>query len=213
MDIKNHHFWTWFLENHERIATLRTLDAKEQKQTAYWLDWHLHFYSPGLDYLLVFHEKGNQQIELIITANGDPEFFETVETLICDAPQLSGWTYTAFIQPSRDYEEMEQGLDEPYVFQDITLKTSDLSFVPLETNRAKIDMVVYLKNFTVYSKNKNLLQLIFIMLQDLLGEKVRHQDIGFVQLAQLTDDRTDLVKLHHLGHYLDQINKERKGDL
>jgi len=51
---------------------------------------------------------------------------------------------------------MEAGIDEPDVFQDITIKTSDLKFIPFEYHREKkIDMIIYLKNFTIYSHNKN----------------------------------------------------------
>lgn len=208
MDLKNHYFWTWFLENHEELKSLRTLLPAQRRYIAYWLDWHLHFYSPGLDYLLIFHENGNQQTELIITANGNSRFFDNVETLVRDAPIIPGWKYTAFIQPSGDYEAMEQGLDKPYVFQDITLKASDISFVPLETDRDKIDMIVYLKNFTVYSKNKNLLQLIFIIMQDLLGEKLLYENIGFVELAQLPEEGpSGVIRLYDLQFYIDELNR------
>ena len=49
-------------------------------------------------------------------------------------------------------------------------------------------MIVYIKNFTIYSHNNNLLQLVYMMIQDLLGEKSMHENINFVQLAQATED-------------------------
>ena len=49
-------------------------------------------------------------------------------------------------------------------------------------------MIVYIKNFTIYSHNNNLLQLVYMMIQDLFGEKSMHENINFVQLAQATED-------------------------
>ncbi|HNP33960.1 MAG TPA: hypothetical protein PKN96_11770 [Flavobacterium sp.] len=68
-------------------------------------------------------------------------------------------------------------------------------------------MIVYLKNFTIYSNNKNLSTLINIMLQDLLGEKSMAENINFVQLAQLPDQEdSELIYLYDLQYYLDEIN-------
>ena len=104
---------------------------------------------------------------------------------------------------------MEAGIDQPYIFQDITLKASELKFIPFEYDgEKKIDMIVYLKNFTINSQNKNLPTLINIILQDLLGEKSMAANINLVQLAQMTEQEEDeLIYLYDLQYYLDDINK------
>ncbi len=48
-------------------------------------------------------------------------------------------------------DDIEAGIDEPYILQDITLKANELKFIPFEyVGEKKIDMIVYLKNFTIY---------------------------------------------------------------
>ena len=69
-------------------------------------------------------------------------------------------------------------------------------------------MIVYLKDFTVHCKNKNLLQVVFIIMQDLLGEKALFQNINFVELAQMPEqEEHELIHLYDLQFYLDEINK------
>ena len=207
------YFWTWFIDNHKQLHSLRTLGRKDQKHYTYWLSWYLHFYAPGIDFLLIFPNRERDKMKMVITANGNPDYFEKVEEVVKAAPQLKDWIFTAFIQPQFDYEELQNGLDKPYVFQDITLKASELKFTPFEyEGEKKIDMVVYLKNYTIYSHNKNLLQLIYFMMQDLLGEKVLYQHINFVELAQLPEEEdNEIICLYDLGFYLDEINSQRNS--
>ena len=204
------HFWSWFLEQKTKLKNLNTLTPKEQKHYTYWLDWHLRFYAHGLEYILIFPKRRNKKIEFIISAKGNPEYFTKAINLEKAAPKLWDWKFTALIQPRQDYDDMEAGLDKPYVFQDITLKTSELKFTPLEYDgEKKIDIIVYLKNFTIYSHNNNLLQLVYIMIQDLLGEKSMYENINFVQLAQATDEEDELICLYDLQCYIDDINSNQ----
>ncbi len=42
---------------------------------------------------------------------------------------------------------------------------------------------------------------------DLLGEKLMVNDLTFVQLYQMIDDDSNLIKLYELRAYIDQANK------
>lgn len=203
------HFWTWFLEHKNKLKNLMSLDHKQQKHYMFWLDWHLQFYFPGLEYIIVFPKVKKKKSHLIISASGQHELFHLAIQLEKTAPKLWDWKFTALIQPRQDIDDMEAGIDKPYIFQDITLKASELKFIPFEYDgKKKIDMIIYLKNFTIYAHNKNLPILINIMLQDLLGEKSMAENINFVQLAQLPEQKNDeMIYLYDLQLYLDDINK------
>lgn len=202
-------FWEWFYCNEITLCSLRTQDAKIQKVFIYWLDRHLHNYCEGLDCIIMFPEKSGELLKLVISANGNPEFFDYVVALCDDAPEFKNWKIVPFIQPSENIEQIEAELDKPYVFKDIILKASEIKFKPLTyESKQKIDMIVYLKNFTVHCKNKNLLQVVFIIMQDLIGEKALFQNINFVELAQMPrDNNSGLLKLYELHHYIDSLNK------
>lgn len=201
-------FWDWIQFNEVTLRNLSNKNPKIQKLFLFWLEKHLHYYCQGLDSIIMFPTKENKDTQLIISANGNPEYFRQVITLIDNAPKLKNWKFTAFIQPTENIEEMEAGLDKPYVFKDINLKASDLKFMPFQYEGIKkIDMVVYLKNFTVLCHNHNLLQVIFIIMQDLIGEKSLYEHINFVELAQMPNrENNELIYLFDLRYYLDELN-------
>jgi hypothetical protein len=156
--------------------------------------------------MIVFPKNGNTKSKLILTANGNPEYFNQVIDLVNNAPQLKNWKFTAFVQPTERIDIIINGLDKPYIFQEITLKASELKFLALDYDKKtqKFDIIVFLKNYHLYCDTKTLEQAIFIIImQDILGEKSLFQNIHFVQLAQLPDKDEDLIQLFDLQLYID----------
>ncbi len=205
-------FWDWIRYNEQTLRNLRNEKPAVQKMFIYWLDKHLHNYCEQLESILMFPANKNEPTQLVISASGDPEYFEQVTKLIDHAPKIRNWKFVAFIQASQSIEEMEAGLDKPYVFKDIELKASELKFLPFQYEDVKkIDMIVYLKNFTVHCNNKNLLHVVFIIMQDILGEKSVFENINFVELAQIPTDTSNLICLHELEMFIDEINTKRNS--
>jgi hypothetical protein len=202
-------FWNWFQDNNQTIKNLIHETPIKQKQTCYLLNKRLSYYCKALDFMIVFPKKANQKTELIITANGNPEYFNQVSELINNAPQLKHWKFTAFIQPTANIDEIINGLDEPYIFQEITIKTSEIKFLPLNYDNKikKLNIITYLKNYKIHCNTKILQQAIYIILQDLLGEKSVYQNINFVQLAHLPSKTDELIELYELQYYIDEVNK------
>ena len=202
-------FWNWFQDNNQTIKNFINETPKSQKQISHWIKHRLGFYSKELDYMIIFPKKPTEKTELIITANGNPEYFTRVTELIKHAPVLKHWKFTAFIQPTVHIEKIIDGLDEPYVFQEITIKTSEIKFLPLayDEKTKKLNIIVYLKNYNIHCDTKTCNQAIYIIMQDLLGEKSLYQNINFVQLACLPTNTEELIELYDLQFYIDTINK------
>ena len=206
-------FWNWFQDNNKTIQNIANETPKNQKHISFWIDKHLKFYCKELDFILVFSKIKTTKSEMIITANGNPDYFHQVIHLVDNAPQLKNWKFTAFIQPTSEIYKISIGLDDPYIFQDITLKASELKFTPLdyEEEKSKVDLIIYLKNYALHCDNKTLQQAIFIVIQDLLGEKSLFQNINLVQLAQMPDNDNGLIHLYELQFYIDEINAFKKN--
>ncbi|SNB43706.1 conserved hypothetical protein [Flavobacterium psychrophilum] len=162
--------------------------------------------------MLVFSKIKTNKSKMIITANGNLDYFYQVVNLVDNAPQLKNWKFTAFIQPSSEIEKIISGLDEPYFFKDITLKASELKFTALDYDeeKSRLDLIIYLKNYALHCDSKTLQQAVFIVIQDLLGEESLFQNINLVQLAQMPDNDNGLIHLYELQFYIDKINTFKK---
>ncbi|SHM54622.1 hypothetical protein [Flavobacterium xanthum] len=198
-------FWNWFQDNHHTIKNIINETPKNQKHIAFWINKNLSYYCKEIDFLIVFPKNGNSKPEFIITANGNSEYFNQVITLVDNAPLLKSWKFTAFIQVTVEINKIMDGLDQPYIFQDITLKISELKFKLLKYNEhcGKLDIIIFLKNYNVLCDTKTATQAIYIILQELLGEKSLFQNINFIQLAQLPKNEEALIHLYELQYYLD----------
>jgi hypothetical protein len=203
-------FWNWFQDNNQTIKNLSSENPKNQKHICFWLNRHLGFYCKQLDFMIVLPKEEKQKAELIITANGNPEYFAQVVQLVNNAPVLRNWKFTAFIQPTENIEKIIEGLDEPYVFPEITIKTSEIKFQPLnyDEESKKLDIIIYLKNYNIHCCTKTWQQAIYIIFQDVLGEKTLYQNINFVQLAKKPKQVEELIELYELQFYIDEINKK-----
>lgn len=202
-------FWNYFTTNQKTIANIQNEPDSTYKKINTELERRLKNYCHHLDYLLFFPKKNGEKPQIIITANGNPLYFSYVENLVKAAPKIKNWDIKAFLQPSSKIEKMKQGLDEPYIFCDLVLKTSELKFAPLnpDDQKKKLDVIVYLKDYTIYCENKILLEAVFMILYDLLGEKSMYENLNFVQLGQMPEDSNNLIELYELQFYIDSINK------
>ncbi len=201
-------FWNWFQDNNQTIKNLSNETPKSQKNICFWLNRHLGYYCKGLDFIIVFPRKEKEKAELIITANGNPEYFNQVIELISYAPLLKHWKFTAFIQPTDNINKIIDGLDEPYIFPEITIKTSEIKFLPIgyDEESKKIDITVYLKNYNIHCDTKTWEQALYIIMQDILGEKALYQRINFVQLAQMPDNEDNLIHLYDFELFINTLN-------
>jgi hypothetical protein len=201
-------FWNWFQDNNQTIKNMINETPKNQKHISFWINKNLSYYCKEIDFMIVFPKKPNDKAEMIISANGNPNYFKQVIALVDYAPTLKTWKFTAFIQPLKDIEKVMDGLDKPYIFQDITLKASELKFraINYEENLQKLDIIIFFKQFNIHCNNKTLNQAIYIILQDLLGEKSLYQNINLIHLAQMPDNEDDLIFLCDLQSYIDTFH-------
>ncbi len=201
-------FWNYFTTNQKTISNIQNEPDTTYKRINTQLERKLKNYCHHLDYLLFFPKRPREKPQIIITANGNPLYFSYVENLVKAAPKIKNWQIKAFLQPTAEIEKMKQGLDEPYIFCDLVLKTSELKFALInpDEQKKKLDIIIYLKDFTIYCGNTILLEAIFMILYDLLGEKSMVEDLNFVQLGQLPEDDSNLAKLHELQDYIERVN-------
>ena len=199
-------FWNQFQQNNFVFLLLNEISKEELKTHFDNLIEMLHQYNKNLD--LIIKNKTNGA-EIIITANGNPYLFKEVELLVHHAPVVELWKITAFLQPEMNIEKYENGTDKPLDYRGITLRISEMYFIPLENRNKPTDLgiKVLLKNYIVHKKNPRLREAVYVHIEHLVGEKTFANHITFIEIEQLEGGNENQIELYNLKSYIDLENE------
>jgi hypothetical protein len=204
---KIHSFWLLFCQNQETLLHLKKLSPKEMGKQFSVLTKKLHQYNKDLDITII---NGSTKSEIVITAHGNPYLFKEVELLVHYAPRLTHWKITALIQPIDDVSIYEDATDKPIEFYGISLKISDMYFMPLENKEqnSNLGIRVYFYKYKEYKKTKNFQEVIYILIEYLIGEKAFANDLTYIDFAKVPQKKDKLINLYYLTDYINDFNKE-----
>jgi hypothetical protein len=195
-------FWNWFKEHNEPYLLVDDLEDDVKETLFDDLLEQLHLYCAHL-YFEIGGLPGEEQ-ELIITAEGNVDYFEQVELLIANAPVIQGWTFIAFI-PQRNPPVNT-------LYEDVELIPTKMWFMPLNsTSKPKsIGIKVCLRDYEVVKDNKWLKPAVYKLLDTILGEKVFALDIDFVDFGDLPEDpaKEGMIELVDLPRFVVWKNKQ-----
>jgi len=195
-------FWDWFKVNEAKFFFLNQINDNDEKERI--LDdllCHLHEYCDQLFFEIGGHPDERQ--DLIITADGNSSFFNTVETLVNHAPALSHWNIVAF-KPA-----IGSGIIE---YNSLKLDSDAIYFMPLSSKAStKIGLRVYVMGYNI-NNQKDFLTAIHLLLDNLLGEKSTALDIGHVEVENLTtiSQKDELIEFVKLPRYINGKNQDRR---
>ncbi len=198
-------FWNYFQQNNFVFLLLNEISKDELKIHFDKLIEILHQYNKDLDLIIKNKKNG---AEIIITANGNPYLFKEVELLIHHAPVVERWKIIAFLQPEMNIEKYENGTDKPLDYYGITLRISEMYFIPLENPNKLTDLgiKVLLKNYIVHKNNPRLREAVYVHIEHLIGEKAFANDIAFIEIGQLEGEDENQIELFNLKSYIDYCN-------
>ena len=195
-------FWNYFQQNNFVFLLLNEISKDELKIHFDKLIEILHQYNKDLDLIIKNKKSG---AELIITANGNPYLFKEVELLVHPALVVERWKITAFLQPEMNIEKYENGTDKPLEYYGVTLRISEMYFIPLENPNKPTDLgiKVLLKNYIVHKDNPRLREAVYVHIEHLIGEKSFANDIAFIEIGQLEGNDENQIELYNLKSYID----------
>jgi hypothetical protein len=172
-------FWKWFNDNNKSFTFLNSVDEGVKEKLLNDFLEQLHNYCDK-----IYFEIGgypDQDQELIITAEGDKNYFDRVEELVAAAPKIDGWTFIAFKPPMPDNFKSN--------WDDLELNTEDLWFLPLSNDKTQdLGIRVCFNNQDIIKDNETLTPLLYKMLDTILGEKSFALDIQYVDTDLLPED-------------------------
>ncbi|HEY4328040.1 MAG TPA: hypothetical protein VGN20_28910 [Mucilaginibacter sp.] len=189
-------FWNWFEKSNKSYLSLDDANEDIKEQLLQDIEDQLHEYCDQL-WFEIGGMPGEEQ-ELIITAEGDVNFFGQVEALINSAPTIEKWKFIAFIQP----QECNNTID----FEGIELKRDDLWFMPLQSasNPKSIGIKVCTADYEAVQENKWFKNAVYKMLDTVLGEKSVAIDINHVDYGKLPEkpEEHGMIELAELPAYV-----------
>ena len=172
-------FWAWFVQNLARLEALAEgpddalLDEIEQR---------LHRCSTGLWFEIGAPDAGG--MEFIVSAEGDPDYFDAVRSVCEAAPAIPGWIVTAFKPPG--------GFEFSIEYEDITLDPADCWFKPLLSKKApgRMALHVAVEGFDEVDPD-DLLNALRLLVECGLGELVAGERIAFIEILPLPENPAD----------------------
>lgn len=200
-------FWNYFQRNNFVFLLLNEIPKEELKTHFDKLIEILHQYNKDLD--LIIKNKTNGA-EIIITANGNPYLFKEVELLVRHSPNIKRWKITAFLQPETNLTKYENGTDKPLEYYGITLRISEMYFIPLENPNKPTDLgiKVLLKNYIIHKDNPRLREAVYVHIEHLIGEKSFANDLSFIEIEQLKNEDLEddcVLELYNLKFFIDSF--------
>ena len=200
-------FWQLFQKENLALFLLNDLPKEVTLEKLNALTQTMNEYNKDLGYII---KSGTEKSELIITAHGNPYLFKEVELLVFHAPKLERWKITAFLQPEIDIDAYENGTDKPLEFYGISLRISEIYFLPLEVpgKPHEFGIKVLLKNYIVHKDNPRLREALYVHIEHLIGEKSFANDLSFIEIDQLkNEDLADnsVLELYNLKFFIDSI--------
>ena len=198
-------FWKWFEENNHAFLFTNDVDEEVREQLLSDFQDELHKYNDKLYFLIGGLPNGDQ--ELIITAEGDVEQFESVEELVSQAPTIKNWIFIAFIQPIDE--------DNTVGYQDVEITRSELWFMPLQSSSApsSIGIKVGVPGYDSLDKN-SADNAVYKMLDTVLGEKSFAQDIDYLDIGELPENPEEkgMIELAELPAFVAWKKKKLAGN-
>ncbi len=200
-------FWNYFQQNNFVFLLLNEIPKEELKTHFDKLIEILHQYNKDLD--LIIKNKTNGA-EIIITANGNPYLFKEVELLVRHSPNIKRWKITAFLQLETNLTKYENGTDKPLEYYGITLRISEMYFIPLENPNKPTDLgiKVLLKNYIIHKDNPRLREAVYVHIEHLIGEKSFANDLSFIEIDQLKNEDLEddcVLELYNLKFFIDSF--------
>ena len=172
-------FWNWFKDNNKAYTFLNSVDEEVKEKLLNDFLEQLHKYCDSIYFEIGGYPDEAQ--ELIITAEGDKNYFDKVQELVNAAPKIDHWTFIAFKPPMPDNFKSK--------WDDLELNTEDMWFLPLSNDKTQdLGIRIYFNNQNLIKDNETLTPLLYKMLDTIVGEKSFALDIDYVDTDLLPDE-------------------------
>jgi hypothetical protein len=198
-------FWEWFRENQEYYSNFNDAFQNRPEEATELLDeitMQLKLFSKGL---FVEISATLARKELIITAQGNKEYFTDAFELVNMAPTVEDWQFIA-TKPAI-------GLDFNFKMGDVTINPNEITFMPLEASEYPHDVAIRLfhKDYTPKegaTRNAVIVGL-YSALNMLLGEVRATLDFQYIDFDDMPHPKERDFPFAGLKDYIEYKKSQR----
>ena len=195
------HFWQWFAENNVRLLEIYQSVATEKEEVLDEILAELHKYCNEIYFEI--SDTNNETLDLVITAEGDPEYFQAVEELVEVAPEFPGWRVVAFRQPAED--------EFVTVFEGREFDPEQIVFLPVYHDDFPEDIGLHVCYNDLKKANyEKLLSGTMVVVDSILGEKAAAEEIDYLDVIKTPEniEEFDYWVLADLDEYVEMRHEE-----
>lgn len=190
-------FWNWFKDHQSEYLHLNDLDKHRKEFLLNQFLKQLHKYCNKL-YFQIGGNPSKERRELVITAEGNVDYFDAVEKLVNAAPKINNWQVIPFKQP--------MGIDFVTDYEGLKLDPQTMWFLPLinEKNLSMVGLRICIDNYDAEDANRYK-RGVYQVLDTILGEKVVGTKIDYFDidiLSSYNPEKDGLFKLVDLQQYI-----------
>lgn len=192
-------FWSWFAKNQSQFLFLSQVDADERNRLLNELMEKLREYDENLSFEIGGHPE-SEKVDFIISADGIIDYFESVENLVAQAPELSNWNIVAFKPPMPE--------DHTIKINGKEFDAKKIIFIPLTNPDEPSAVAIRVCFADLDEENKNLhINASFLLLDALIGERATAIDIDYIEIEKTPADIAEYPFLHltDIGDYIKEI--------
>ncbi len=203
-DDEAHPFWEWFKENHEAYLNYPEESEEEKQALSERLLDRLHRYYCKHLYFDILINRDTEHKIFVITAKGNPDYFEWAKALIEDAPyDMDEWQFHSLVPPWMDY-----ACPIAFFYNNIAFFMEHTWFKAIHHpgDPSILAFTVYLK---FYKKRQHKLPYLRKAMKKLLfkylGEECYALDLRYFEIAQLPNrpEKKGLQSFYSLQCYVD----------
>jgi hypothetical protein len=188
-------FWSEFQKNADALLRSHTANTDVYDH----LLEQLQKIDDGL-FLTFSAEPGNA--ELILTAEGDAELFDLVESIVQDAPDIPGWKIFA-LKPKLGFPETAR-------WDDYEVRIEDVLFEPLQSEGGELGLLLLIPGLTPEQQD-DAHNALLRAIDHGLGERKFAEAISHTEVAALEGPADEFIPLVDLEKFIEWRQRKQNG--
>jgi hypothetical protein len=180
-------FWNWFAQHSNQLHSdkydAKLLSKLDETISSWNFTWEI---GPGL----------TKKNSLTISPTGDKELLEQTSKIIDSAPELEDWEFYSSKQPKENWQKAN--------FDGIKVDAENWTYVLLKYPDNKNEILIQADNLKQLDTSIKELA-VDLVLTNLLGEKIRIEQIDFMDIVDKHENENGITQLKFLPAHIDKI--------